>query len=89
MIKYTNISYEEYFNLSEEERKKPYCIKHSNGNVNWRVNDLFHREDGPAMTWSDGSICWCLNDKSYTFEGWLKLTPISDEEKVFLKLKYT
>jgi len=90
MIKYINISGEEYRNLFEEERKeKPYCVEYRDGNKFWLVNNKFHQEDGPAIIYPDGSICWYLNGLSYSFEEWLKLTPISDEEKIFLRLKYS
>jgi len=29
-----------------------------------------------------------LNGQEYSFEEWLEKTPISDEEKVFLRFKY-
>jgi len=91
MIKYTNISAEDYYhNFSEEERKeKPYCIEFHNSGKNWVVNGNLHREDGLAVEYSDGIKYWYLNGKQYSFENWLKLTPISDEEKVFLRLKYS
>jgi len=90
MIEYTNIFYTEYRKLSLEERKeKPYCIEYNAFVRNWRVNGKYHREDGPAVEYSDGNNEWHLNGKEYSFENWLKLTPISDEEKIFLRLKYT
>jgi len=110
MIKYTNISYENYYNLSDEERKaKPYfvegqnfypwfppgrnyilgSISYDNGIKNWIVNGQNHREDGPAIIHSDGSKAWYLNGIIYTFEEWLEKLNKSDEEKVFLRLKYS
>jgi len=112
MIEYINISYEEYKKLSDEERKEPYCIEYNNEIKYYKVNEILHREDGPAIiyfnrsrSWEwfingerhredgpayfDGNqILWYLNNKKYSFEKWLKLTPISDEEVIFLKLKY-
>jgi len=49
IIKYKNISYEDYSNLSEKEKEKPYCIKYLNGDKDWYVNRKLHREDGPAI----------------------------------------
>jgi len=89
MIKYTNISYKEYCNLSDEESKKPYCIELYNRAKKYKFYRKYHREDGPAIMWEDGTKSWYLNDIEYSFEKWLKLTPISDDEKVFLRLKYT
>jgi len=135
MIKYKNISEEEYYNLSVKERKeKPYCIEYPsrkewlvngkfhredgpaieyengseiwyiNGNCHredggpaiksfdgtkfWYINGLRHREDGPAVEYIDGDKYWFINGTSYSFEEWLKLLPIHDEEKIFLRLKY-
>jgi len=95
MIKYTNISYENYYNLSVEERKKSYRIDY-NGSIYWKVNRKLHREDGPAIECSDGTNYWYLNgirysfkDNEYSFEEWCKKLNKTDEEKVFLRLKYS
>jgi len=90
MIKYINISGEEYVKLSDKERKtKSYCIEYNFGNKYWKVNGLNHREDGPAIIYSDGDKYWYLNGNHYTFEEWCKKLNKSDEEKVFLRLKYS
>jgi len=89
MIEYINISFEEYSNLSDEKIKKnSYCIEYRDGTKDWIVNDKYHREDGPAIEWIDGSKYWYINDIVYSFEEWLKITPLSNEEKIFLRLKY-
>jgi len=89
-IKYTNISDEEYYNLSSEEIKiKPYCIEFSDGDKHWLLNGQFHREDGPAIEYSDGDKVWYLKDYEYSFEEWLKKLDIIDEEKIFLRIKYS
>jgi len=88
-IEYKNISFKEYYDLSVEERKiKPYCIEFSDGAKHWKVNRKLHHEDAPAVIWDDGSIVWCLNDIEYSFERWCKILNKTDEEKIFLKLKY-
>ena len=33
------------------------------GNKTWFLNGNLHREDGPAIEWSDGTKCWYLNDE--------------------------
>jgi len=89
MIKYTNISINEYISFPEKEKKaKPYCIEYSNGTKKWIINRKLHHEDGPAIIWDDGSKFWYLNDIEYSFEEFLEKTPISDEEKIFLRFKY-
>jgi len=115
MIEYINISGDEFIKLSYEESKKPYCIKYYNGDIEWRVNGLYHRKDGPAIIWYDRSEYWYINGKrhrengpaiykdddepkcwywylnniDYSFEKWCEILNKSDEEVIFLKLKYT
>jgi len=90
MIEYINIFYKEYVNISEEAKKgKSYCVEFADGSKGWFVKGLYHREDGPAILTYNGEKYWYLNGQLYYFEEWLKLTPISDEEKVFLRLKYS
>ena len=48
----------------------------------------FHREDGPAVEWASGGVLWYLWGSNLDFADWLNKTPISDEGKVMLKLKY-
>jgi|TARA_B110000908_G_scaffold137173_1_gene162699 hypothetical protein len=61
---------------------------HNDGDVYW-YNEIgeIHREDGPAAICPLG-INWCLSGEEYKFDEWLKLTPISDEEKMLLRLQY-
>jgi len=88
-IEYTNIFYEEYRKLSDEEKKaKPYCIEYDSGGKDWVVNGKSHREDGPAVIFDNGAKFWYLNHVNYSFEKWCNELNKSDEEKIFLKLKY-
>jgi len=89
MIEYINISYEEYRKLSDEERReKPYCIEYSDGGKDWILNGTPHRENGPAIVYPCGSICWFINGLLYSFEEWCNKLNKTDEEKIFLRLKY-
>jgi len=88
MIKYKNISSYKYNKLSDKESKKPYCIEFNDGTKGWIVNGRNHREDGPAVEYNDGDKYWFLNDKEYSFEEWCNELNKTDEEKVFLRLKY-
>ena len=55
----------------------------------WRTADnLFHREDGPAIIYCTGYVCWYYNGKFCSFEEWCKLTNKDVGEIVYLKLKY-
>jgi hypothetical protein len=63
---------------------------HNDGDIFWYDNlgDM-HREDGPAVTSFSGQPPWYLHGVSYnSFNDWLKLTPISDEQKMLLRLQY-
>jgi hypothetical protein len=37
--------------------------EYPSGRKEWFLNDLLHREDGPAIEWIDGSKEWFLNGK--------------------------
>jgi len=88
MIEYTNISFEEYSNLSDKEKKEnSYCIEYDSISQIFIINDKLHREDGPAEIF-EGNFYWFLNGNQYSFEEWCNKLNKSDEEKVFLRLKY-
>jgi len=57
--------------------------------INW-YNDKgdSHRENGPAILYTSGNMVWILHDNYYTFKEYLKATPISDEQKLLLRLQY-
>lgn len=50
-----------------------------------------HCIDGPAiLTWPTVGPEWWFEGHQYSFEGWLaKVSQLSDERLVYLKLKYT
>ena len=58
----------------------------------WEVcikDGKWHRTDGPAVIYPNGTVFWCLDGYAYTFGVWLeKTTGITDKQKVLLKLKY-
>ena len=59
------------------------------GNNVWRnAVGNFHRDDGPAVIYTDGTKCWCLNGETMTFNRWLDEVDITDEAKVMMKLNY-
>ena len=37
--------------------------------IEYRVNGLLHREDGPAQIWDTGTIAWCLNGRLHREDG--------------------
>jgi hypothetical protein len=54
----------------------------------WRKNGLLHRTNGPAFISRDGTMWWYLDNTKYPFEEFIKITPITNEEKVELALRY-
>jgi len=58
----------------------------------WQLNGKYHREDGPAIEWSDGTREWVLNGKRHREDGpaveradglsswWLNGRHITEEE---------
>lgn len=66
-----------------------YFVKRSNRHISNPLYRKWHRIDGPGYIYCEEyDWYWYLNDKEYTFEEWLKLTPLSSQEKVKLRLKY-
>ena len=39
------------------------------GNKRYYVNNILHREDGPAVEWHDGSKAWYVNGKRHREDG--------------------
>ena len=39
----------------------------------------FHREDGPAVIYSDGHLEWCLNGEFFSKEEWFEA--LTEEQK--------
>ena len=62
---------------------------YKDGDKAWYLDGEFHREDGPAIEYADGSKEWWLNDKIYSFDEWLEKLNIPDDDKLFLKLKWS
>jgi len=47
----------------------PEIIYNKNGDKEWRVNGLLHREDGPAVEMYNGDKAWYLNNKQHREDG--------------------
>jgi len=56
-------------------------VVHEDGTKRWYKGDQLHRENGPVVEWSDGSVFWCFNGRQldYGAKGfwkmWELLTP--------------
>jgi hypothetical protein len=65
------------------------AVIYANGTKWWYVNGKRHRLDGPAVERADGVKWWYLNNKRYgSFDKWLEAVDVSEQEQIFLKLKW-
>ena len=44
-------------------------LVYDSGSKEWYLNGKLHREDGPAVEWSDGDKEWWLNGKRHREDG--------------------
>jgi hypothetical protein len=59
----------------------------SNGDRYWCKHGKFHRETDAACISHSGYKEYWLDGKQYPFDEWIKLTPISEEQKLQLILE--
>jgi hypothetical protein len=59
----------------------------SNGTMYWYRHGNVHREKNAALIYHNGHKEYWLNGKEYTFDEWIKLTPIPEEDKLQLILE--
>jgi len=70
MIEYTNISRDDYYKLSDKEKKaKPYCTIYNYGDKCWFVNAKLHHEDAPAIKYAEGTEFWYINGELHRENG--------------------
>jgi hypothetical protein len=48
---------------------QPTMSVDSEGDTVWRLNDRWHREDGPAIEWKNGDNFWYLNGAFHRDDG--------------------
>jgi hypothetical protein len=59
------------------------------GVISWFNDDgEWHREEGPALIFTNGDVEWYLNDTSYIFHKWCIELNKTDEAKMMLRLQY-
>jgi hypothetical protein len=46
------------------------AVIYANGDQEWYLNEQWHRTDGPAIIWSDGSRAWWLHGQPFTEANW-------------------
>jgi hypothetical protein len=64
------------------------ALEYANGNKSWHQHGKYHRDDGPAIEYANGNKSWYLHDKKLSFDKWLDVVDMSNEDKVMMKLKY-
>jgi antitoxin component YwqK of YwqJK toxin-antitoxin module len=57
------------------------------GTKEWYKNGMLHRETDAAVINYNGMKSYYLDGKQYEFDKWIKLTPISKEQKLQLILE--
>ena len=55
--------------MNENTMHHPTMTADERGNKIWRLNDKWHREDGPAFEHADGSKAWCLHGMLHREDG--------------------
>ena len=48
---------------------KPTCRVHKCGHKYWYLNGRLHREDGPAIEYTNGESHWVVHSKSHRLDG--------------------
>ena len=66
----------------------PTMTTDKDGTIRYRIGIDHHREDGPAVIYADGTQYWFLNNIQYSFDKFYNKLKLSEEDIVFLKLKY-
>ena len=81
----------EWWCHGKKHREDGPAIEITNGSFVYMVNGIVHRNDGPARYDAlTKKYEWARNDRFHTFKSWCILNDtLTDEEKLFLKLKYT
>ena len=76
---------------------EPILKEYADGGEFWYLNDLLHREDGPAVELPDGSYAWYLNGQFHRPDGpavelpsgykewWLNDKRYTEEEYVMIQ----
>ena len=49
--------------------EQPICRVDERGNKHWLLNGKWHREDGPAIEFADGTKAWYLNGELHREDG--------------------
>jgi hypothetical protein len=70
---------------------QPVITVNKFGDKFWKLNDRFHRTDGPAIEWSTVNYGkeWFLFGIPYLFDDWLDQTPgLTNKQKTLYRIQY-
>jgi len=59
-----------YYQFIKENPDFTGCVIDKYGDKFWYLNGKYHRTDGPAVEFADGSKAWLLNGERLTEEKW-------------------
>ena len=62
------------------EKSITYEVTVTPEKTEWRLNGNLHREDGPAIEWTDGTKAWWLNGKCHREDGPARVWPNGRKE---------
>lgn len=58
-----------YTDLYRQSNEQPVLHVDDGGNKRWRLNNVFHREHGPAIEYTDGDKVWFMHGKCHREHG--------------------
>ena len=59
-----------------------YTVKVYDDQTKWFLNGKYHREDGPAITWDNGTKYWYIEGKELTEKEFLQRSKPCSGKKV-------
>jgi hypothetical protein len=84
----SKFGYKAWYVDGRRHRTDGPAVIYDNGDEFWYARNQFHRTDGPAVIRHYGEHEWWINGDYFSFNEWLKESPLCDEQKAMLKLKY-
>lgn len=57
------------YSISQVPKNYTGFVEDVEANHSWWVNGRYHREDGPAVIWADGTKVWYKNGKEHRADG--------------------
>jgi hypothetical protein len=73
--------------LHDKRHRTDGPAKNYSDGQSWYWHGRLHRTDGPAVLFDD-KLEWYWYGMKISFDDWLELSPLDDEQKLLLKLQY-